>query len=97
MRPGRKQPPAAGHDRAAAKLDEYNQQLEERGRQLDKALAHVETLVAHDPLTGVLSRRAVMAQADHLLVEAVAGSHSVWPCWIWIISNPSMTVWSSGW
>ena len=54
-------------------LDQYNQQLEQRGRELDIALARVETLVAHDPLTGVLSRRAIMIQADHLLIEAVAG------------------------
>lgn len=54
-------------------LDQYNQQLEQRGRELDIALARVETLVAHDPLTGVLSRRAIMIQAEHRLVEAAAG------------------------
>lgn len=55
------------------KLDEYNQQLEEQSRQLDEALAHVEALVAHDPLTGVLSRRAVMTRADQLVAQALAG------------------------
>lgn len=55
------------------KLDEYNQQLEAQGRQLDEALARVEALVAHDPLTGVLSRRAVMARAEQLIAQAASG------------------------
>jgi diguanylate cyclase (GGDEF)-like protein len=55
------------------KLDDSNRQLEQQGRQLDEALARVEALVAHDPLTGVLSRRAVMTRAEQLLSLAVSG------------------------
>ena len=55
------------------RLDDYNQQLELQGRQLDEALARVDELVAHDPLTGVLSRRAIMLRGEQLVLQASAG------------------------
>jgi diguanylate cyclase len=51
-------------------LEAVNLQLEEQGRLLDEALVRVEELVAHDPLTGVLSRRAIMLQGERLLDHA---------------------------
>ncbi len=51
-------------------LQAVNLQLEEQGRLLDEALVKVEELVAHDPLTGVLSRRAIMLQGERLLEHA---------------------------
>ncbi len=51
-------------------VEAVNLQLEEQGRLLDEALVRVEELVAHDPLTGVLSRRAIMLQGERLLEHA---------------------------
>ncbi len=51
-------------------LEAVNLQLEEQGRLLDEALVKVEELVAHDPLTGALSRRAILLQGERLLEQA---------------------------
>lgn len=57
-------------------LEAVNLQLEEQGRLLDDALVRVEELVAHDPLTGVLSRRAILLQGERLLEHAVVSGQS---------------------
>ncbi|WP_293763817.1 GGDEF domain-containing protein [uncultured Aquitalea sp.] len=52
------------------RLDVYNRQLEEQNLELDTALASIEDMVSHDPLTGVLSRRALMQHGEALVSQA---------------------------